>query len=276
MHLILVPTDCSELSARALRYADRIAQKTGAAIVAVYGEEFSGRLEGEGIAASLASRDDLEWMEMPIRRSITELLDASLTPTTRRKIDIVDMRPEAAIVYVADRREADLIVMTTHERNRLMRAVLGSIADGVIRDTHRPELILREHNDVTGEDPIRRIVCVFRDSPASKSAIANASMLAKAFGAELVAVHAVQDEKAPEPLPSWFAASTDGIPTSMRLLGIGAKSGERIIAVADEVHADLIVLGTTHRRFSDDSGAPASLVVRTAHCPVLAATAAPE
>src|SRR5512144_2972942 len=104
MKTILVPTDCSPLSARALRYADRIAQRTGAKVVAVYGEQFSARIEGEGVAASLASHEDLDWMTASIRRSTTELLDATLTASTERRIAIADARAEEAIIDVADRR----------------------------------------------------------------------------------------------------------------------------------------------------------------------------
>ena len=70
MKTIVVPTDCSDLSRCALRYADRFAVKTGASVVAVYGATFSARLEGEGIAASLASRADLESMALPARRCV--------------------------------------------------------------------------------------------------------------------------------------------------------------------------------------------------------------
>jgi hypothetical protein len=44
---------------------------------------------------------------------------------------------------VADRVDADLIVMTTHGRLGVSRAIEGSFADAVLHSTHRPVLLCR-------------------------------------------------------------------------------------------------------------------------------------
>ena len=48
-----------------------------------------------------------------------------------------------AVVEAAQRRRADLIVMTTHGRSGLGRLILGSVAESVLRGPRTPILLLR-------------------------------------------------------------------------------------------------------------------------------------
>jgi nucleotide-binding universal stress UspA family protein len=51
--------------------------------------------------------------------------------------------PVAEILAVARAAGADLIAMTTHGRTGLRRAVMGSVADAVVRQSDIPVLLLR-------------------------------------------------------------------------------------------------------------------------------------
>jgi nucleotide-binding universal stress UspA family protein len=51
------------------------------------------------------------------------------------------------IVDVAKEIGADLIVMGTHGRRGVRRALLGSIAEGVLRTAHCPVLTIRQHKE---------------------------------------------------------------------------------------------------------------------------------
>src|ERR1700682_855453 len=93
---IVVPTDCSEASRRALRYADAIAVRSGAEVVAVYGAPFSARLEGVGVAAAATCTDDREQLMMPIRQCVEEELAVPLSPSTPRAVVAADQTPRAA------------------------------------------------------------------------------------------------------------------------------------------------------------------------------------
>ena len=55
----------------------------------------------------------------------------------------VDYHPAPAILEVAEEENVDLIALGTHGRGGLRRLVLGSVADKVIRGTHRPVLVHR-------------------------------------------------------------------------------------------------------------------------------------
>ena len=55
--------------------------------------------------------------------------------TSKLAIEIVEGRPQEAICEVAHRLNVDVIVMATHGRSGLKRAVLGSVADHVVRSS---------------------------------------------------------------------------------------------------------------------------------------------
>src|SRR5258708_11998914 len=168
---IVVACDCSEDSSRALRYADRIAVRSGAEIVAVYGAPFSARVEGVGVAAAFACNDDREQMMLPLRQCVEESLAAALSPETARSIVIADQTPAGAVVTAGEERDADLIIMGTRERNRLVRAVLGSVTDSVLRESDRPVLLVRKQGS---DAAVQRIVCPFRSTPQSIAAVRQA------------------------------------------------------------------------------------------------------
>lgn len=55
----------------------------------------------------------------------------------------VDYHPAPSVLEMAETEDADLIVLGTHGRGGLRRLILGSVADKVIRGTHRPVLVHR-------------------------------------------------------------------------------------------------------------------------------------
>jgi nucleotide-binding universal stress UspA family protein len=269
---IVVATDCSDVSMRALRYADRIASRSGATIVAVYGAPFSASVEGVGVAAAFACRDDREQMMMPVRRCVEAELAKALDPATARSILIADQTPSEAIVTAAEERDADLIVMGTRERSRFLRAVLGSVTENVLHDSSRPVLLVRERGC---DAPVRRIVCPFRNTPQSIAAAREAKRMADLFGAELHLLRVIDARSAGEVAPEIAAIAGEGSNVSIEDLHLDADPGPQIVKLSENMPADLIVLPAQHRRFSDPSvvGTPSSQIVRTSACPVLTVTA---
>lgn len=87
-----------------------------------------------GLAA--AERKDAETYLTTVARRLS---DQGLTVDWQQPVDA----PAAAIVDLAARLGADLIAMTTHGRGGLKRAILGSVADNVIRHATVPILLRR-------------------------------------------------------------------------------------------------------------------------------------
>jgi nucleotide-binding universal stress UspA family protein len=51
--------------------------------------------------------------------------------------------PARSIMQAARKENIDLIVMTTHGKSGIKRALLGSVADEVIRNSKKPVLVVR-------------------------------------------------------------------------------------------------------------------------------------
>lgn len=119
MKQILVPLDGSALAERALPYAQQLARATSAQITLL-------RVAPSSTAAAE------EYMAQ-----IKERLDGELKIQTR----IVSGVPALAIVPAARELAADLIVMTSHGRTALGRAVYGSVTDAVLRNASVPVLV---------------------------------------------------------------------------------------------------------------------------------------
>jgi nucleotide-binding universal stress UspA family protein len=267
---IVVPTDCSEVSRQALRFADCIAVRSGATVVAVYGAPFSGRLEAIGLATASACSDDREQLMLPIRRCMHETLETTLAAPTLRSIVIEDQSPAGAVIDAAEEHAADLIVMATRNRNRLLRAVLGSVTDAVLHGSSRPVLLIHES---TPAAPFRRILCPFRNTPQSIAAVREAKRLADTFEAELILLRVLDEKTTADIAPAIAEVAREAALEELRL---AAEPGPQIVALAAARGADLLVLPAQHRRFSDPTviGTAPSHIVRTARCPVLTVTAA--
>jgi universal stress protein A len=138
---ILVPIDFSESSEHALAYAVGIAAKLDATLhlVNAIGLPAMGAPEiGLAYTASM--------IEQITTANQTELEALAATTRASAKVGAVLVRAGDArdvILSTADELGADLIVMGTHGRRGLSRALLGSIAETVVRHAQVPVLTVR-------------------------------------------------------------------------------------------------------------------------------------
>jgi nucleotide-binding universal stress UspA family protein len=137
---ILVAVDFTETSDHALDYAIEFASKLDAQITAlhVYELPIYGFPDGALITtADMASR---------ISSSAQKGLDAVLEARAGRGVRLTGLLRQGTvweeINAVAKEIEADLIVIGTHGRRGLSRALLGSVAESVIRTATRPVLTI--------------------------------------------------------------------------------------------------------------------------------------
>lgn len=136
---ILVPVDHSPFSEQALDYAAEFAAKLNAklTLLTVIGIPTYGVPElGVGITASM--------MDNLIRDNQKALDDLA-----KRHQDVVGQTLVRAgdardvILQTAEEVKADLIVMGTHGRRGISRALLGSVAEMVVRTSPIPVLTVR-------------------------------------------------------------------------------------------------------------------------------------
>jgi nucleotide-binding universal stress UspA family protein len=144
---ILVATDGSALSAKAIRTAVALANTAGAKFTGVYvierfaASSFSdGVMYGPGISrksykaiTGRESRKALAAVELEAR--------ASGVPCTT--MTIIADSPWAGIIVAATSKRADLIVMASHGRRGLSAMILGSETAKVLTHSKIPVLVCR-------------------------------------------------------------------------------------------------------------------------------------
>jgi nucleotide-binding universal stress UspA family protein len=137
----LVPTDFSAQAEHALEYACTLASRLDATIhlLSVIGvPALGGPQLGAAMAASM-----VDTMIDDNQRGLDRLADQC---RERGKVGEVLLRTGDArgvICETAVELDADLIVMGTHGRHGLSRALLGSVAEYVVRTSNIPVLTVR-------------------------------------------------------------------------------------------------------------------------------------
>lgn len=134
---ILVPTDFSRPSERALDYAQDLAQQLGASLHLLHVVNRPLLAEGLAAEASISEKfesDAVRSMEARLRK---------LAPGAE-STDVVFGYAAKAIVDWALRLAADLIVMGSHGRTGVAHLMLGSVAEAVVRTARCPVLTVRD------------------------------------------------------------------------------------------------------------------------------------
>jgi nucleotide-binding universal stress UspA family protein len=99
-----------------------------------------------GIAADLAVQE-IEEAEDELRAAgkarLESLVGSLAAQGIRASYHVVDGDPAREIVEFARANQVDLIAMTSHGRTGLVRAILGSVTDKVLRESATPMLVVR-------------------------------------------------------------------------------------------------------------------------------------
>jgi nucleotide-binding universal stress UspA family protein len=146
---ILVPTDFSAASERALSYARSIADACGATLHLLHVCDNPFAAGAFMDMYTPAPAEDIERIE---RQALTQL-ETLLTPEQKTKYaPILAARmgmPAQEILQYAEEHEAiDLIVLATGGHGRVARLILGSVADTIVRTAPCPVLTVHPHDRV--------------------------------------------------------------------------------------------------------------------------------
>jgi len=144
---ILVPTDFSEASKAALKYACEIATATNASSCILHTVENPYLVGGLPEYSSLP-QDYFEQLERSARRDLEALPEAVITPDEgkRYRVRLVLRRGVAAqeiLLYLQEHPDVDLVVMATHGRGGVARLMMGSVADTLVQTARCPVLTIR-------------------------------------------------------------------------------------------------------------------------------------
>lgn len=264
----------SEFANLALQYALLFQNKLQSEITLLYADEFSSMHMGEypfGYYVENAAAAKKHVQEL-----LQNYVERHVPPTARVATLVVEDSPARATVMTAEDIRADLIIMGTHGRHGLRRALLGSVTERVLKETDRPVMTVAPQLAPAGaEIKIGTILCPVNFTAIARQALEQASGLAEAFGAELVVLH-VSDHGAPRldsieaQFSSWLDPLARGRTRYRQVIVFGDPAGS-VLEAADRMAADLIVVGAQHKRFRDTTliGTTTERITRFARRPVL-------
>lgn len=137
---ILFPTDFSHTGDAALEMATSLARERGAKLLIVHVEE---------PPAAYGAGEMYYGMPDPVTDDLRKMLDQvqptdPQIPCDRR---LITGDPATAIARLAEEEQVELVVMGTHGRTGLMRLLMGSVAEVVVRRAPCPVLTLRQPDD---------------------------------------------------------------------------------------------------------------------------------
>lgn len=146
---ILVPTDFSANSERALDYANAMASRFGAAIHLLHVCEVPAMVTGSMDAYAIAYTDWSQRLGDEAERELTRLQSKlSGVPVST---EVLFGNPARCIVTAANTNAADLIVMGTHGHGPVMHLMMGNVAERVVRMAPCPVMTVRERRELVAE-----------------------------------------------------------------------------------------------------------------------------
>jgi nucleotide-binding universal stress UspA family protein len=138
--IILVPTDFSVAAETALDSALALASKLGAKVYVLHAYQLPVVGFPDGVlvpTAEIASRV-VSWAQSELAACVGKRKESG--------VEIVSILKQAdareAVLAVAEEIGADLVVMGTHGRRGIARALIGSVAESVVRTSPVPVMTI--------------------------------------------------------------------------------------------------------------------------------------
>jgi nucleotide-binding universal stress UspA family protein len=256
---ILVATDFSRLSDRAMDYALSFARRYEASVVAAH--IISPALYASPSTATMfEALDPLPYLD-GVRRELTRRLEEICQNAADTGVKCHPVLVEGGISEELKRlvedREIDLLVLGTNGAERWNRLVMGSVAESLVHNAKCPVLTVgpRVFRRAKFETTLKHILYATDFSAEATHAGPYALSLAQEYGSKITLVHVLPPELRSnsdrERLTRHFRADLEHlIPQDAQdwcepefVLEYGG-SVEAIVELAEQRAADLIVLGT--------------------------------
>ena len=273
---ILAPTDLSASSIPALRYARLFADRFAAKLTVMYTDPIVYPVEIAGPASGVFINTTPEH-QARLRREVEQHADPVME-SRPYDVDVTIGQPVPSILAAASQRNADLVIMGTHLRHGWRRALLGSVSEGVLHGSDCPVLTVATGDEHAGAAPyaVTNVMCPVNFTDVSRESLGAAGRIAKAFGARLTVVHVIEGGEVIDPntdearVRQWIAPELRHV-VSYRELVVRGGPAERVLDCADDLGADLLVIGAQHKLFRDATviGTTTERLIRFAPCPVL-------
>lgn len=191
---IVCPTDFSNASRGALRYAAAIAEHFYATLTVI-------TVDDPLLADAASVTYGGQWMKAQTRQQLEELVKDTFRGhepiLPELNLDVATGKPAPEILRVASLRHADLIVMSTHGATGASKLFFGSTTERLLRETTIPVLVTpAEDPGPANLEDAKRIICsvlVPVDlTAATLRQVQIARGIAEALGVPLVLAHVLQ------------------------------------------------------------------------------------
>ncbi|MFM7108649.1 MAG: universal stress protein [Planctomycetaceae bacterium] len=134
---IVFPTDFSTASDAALVHAEALAKSSGARLLIVHVEEPPLAYGGGELYYGLPEPDSERILKM-----LEDVRPKDPAVPFTHRLTMGD--PAGEIVRLATEEQAEMIVLGTHGRTGVVRMLMGSVAEAIVRRAPCPVLVYRE------------------------------------------------------------------------------------------------------------------------------------
>lgn len=287
---ILVPVDFSEPSKKAVTYGLSLAEQFDAKLIIAH-------IVPESTALMYAFPTEFTEVEKEqhakAKQVINNLVPADRAVGLNLQTIVKIGNVEAELLGIVKDEAIDLVVLGTHGRRRLGRWFIGSVTEHMLRKVPVPVLTV-SHLEQEGHDigfvSLKRILYANDLSESSITGFQHAIEIARAGGATLTVMHAIDDEDRLLWGPAWMAhldraklveqirnrldeLVEQAKPSEIQIetLVVEGKPFRKILEVAEKYGTDLIVLNLQSKSVLERAllGSTAERVVRLASVPVL-------
>jgi len=275
LNRVLVPHDFGDTSKTAMDYAIVLARIFDAELDVLHVRD-----RADTVIPARFPRELYEELQATVRE---RLLSITALDETKPTLDfhLRSGTAHAEILRFAKEQRSDLIVMGTHGRRGVAHAVMGSVAETVVRTAPCPVLTVRKR---PREYLAPNILVPTDFGIESDTALSYGRTLAQTFGGRLHLLHVMENyfmrpivsdphalEAAARRQLGERLTTSDRDHGATAILEVSDHPAAAIVEYANASQIDFIVMGTHGRQSMERllTGSVAEHVVRTASCPVL-------
>lgn len=266
---ILIATDFSKASEKALRHALAIARHYGAKLYVVHVVSSLGFTLVGADAINLAT----EIVVRDARQLESRLIQSGELSGFPHEVIVCQGNVWDKLDAIIDREQIELVVIGTHARQGFGKLLLGSVAEHIFRNASCLVLTVGpgslQDSPVGGPRAIRPFLFATDFTEVSLHALPYAISSANHFGAKLVLLHVISDTSMPNDqlLPSAGDVMTfrekARLSSLSRLEKLASQQpklvvtpqfivefgvpAEKILEVADTLNSDAVILGLHHK-----------------------------
>lgn len=220
-HRVLVCLDRSPASELALRYVIDVAKTFESAVTLVYvmeqpRPERAGPQTSDVLSWEIARREASVYLDQ-LRAQTADALGRSIQARLEQGA------PAERIADVAREIGADLIVLSSHGEGGATSSNLGSTAQRLLAISRTSIFIVHTANAISRMPP-RRLLVPLDGSLRTESVLPTSARIARAYDAELLLVHVVQ-----EPLPTLVLHAAEDLALANELASRLEQEGRRYL-----------------------------------------------